>query len=38
MLIKSVPNKDENHYYCIIFLEKCSYQLAKKIAKRILIA
>ena len=28
--IKSVPNKDKNHYYYKIFLEKCSYQLAKK--------
>ena len=30
MHIKSVLNKDENHYYYKIFLEKCSYQLAKK--------
>ena len=30
MLIKSVLNKDKNHYYYKIFLEKCSYQLAKK--------
>ena len=30
ILIKSVLNKDKNHYYCKIFLEKCSYQLAKK--------
>ena len=28
--IKSVPNKDNNHYYYKIVLEKCSYQLAKK--------
>ena len=28
--IKSVLNKDKNHYYHKIFLEKCSYQLAKK--------
>ena len=28
--IKSVLNKDKNHYYYKIFLEKCSYQLAKK--------
>ena len=28
--IKSVLNKDQNHYYYTIFLEKCSYQLAKK--------
>ena len=25
-----VLNKDKNHYYYKIFLEKCSYQLAKK--------
>ena len=30
ILIKSVLNKDKNHYYNNIFLEKCSYQLAKK--------
>ena len=28
--IKPVLNKDKNHYYYKIFLEKCSYQLAKK--------
>ena len=28
--IISVQNKDENHCYYKIFLEKCSYQLAKK--------
>ena len=28
--IKSVLNKDKNHYYFKIFLEKYSYQLAKK--------
>ena len=28
--IKSVLNKDKNHYYYKIFLEKCLYQLAKK--------
>ena len=28
--IKSVLNTDKNHYYYKIFLEKCSYQLAKK--------
>ena len=28
--IKSVINKDKNHYYYKIFLEKCSYELAKK--------
>ena len=30
ILIKSVLNKDKNHYYFKIFLEKCSYQLTKK--------
>ena len=30
ILIKSVLNKDQNHCYYKIFLEKCSYQLAKK--------
>ena len=30
ILIKSVLNKDQNHYYYKIFLQKCSYQLAKK--------
>ena len=30
ILIKSVLNKDKNHYYYMIFLEKCSYQLTKK--------
>ena len=30
ILIKSVLNRDQNHYYYNIFLEKCSYQLAKK--------
>ena len=28
--IKSVLNKDKNHYYYKIFFEKCPYQLAKK--------
>ena len=28
--IKSVLNKDKNHYYCMIFLEKYSYQSTKK--------
>ena len=28
--IKLVINKDKNHYYYKMFLEKCSYQLAKK--------
>ena len=30
MLIKSALNKDKNHHYYKTFLEKCSYQLAKK--------
>ena len=30
ILIKSVLNKDKSHYYHNIFLEKRSYQLAKK--------
>ena len=30
ILIKSDLNKDKNHYYNQIFLEKCSCQLAKK--------
>ena len=30
ILIKSVLNKDKNHYYYNILLEKCLYQLAKK--------
>ena len=30
ILIKSFLNKDKNHYYYSIFLEKCSYQLAGK--------
>ena len=30
ILIKSVLNKDKNHYYCKTILEKCLYQLAKK--------
>ena len=30
IFIKSVLNKDKNHYSDKIFLEKCSYQLAKK--------
>ena len=28
--IKSVFNKDQDHYYYNTFLEKCCYQLAKK--------
>ena len=27
--IKSILNRDKNHYYCKIYLEKCLYQLAK---------
>ena len=30
MLIESVFNKDQNHYYYEILLEKCSHQLAIK--------
>ena len=30
ILIKWVFNKDENHWYYNIFLEKCSYQLDTK--------
>ena len=30
MLIKSALNKDKKHHYYKAFLEKCSYQLAKK--------
>ena len=30
MLIKSILNKDKNHYYCKIFVEKWSCQLTKK--------
>ena len=26
ILIKSALDKNQNHYYCNIFLEKCSYQ------------
>ena len=29
VLIKSVLNKDKNHYYYKILLAKCSYQLTK---------
>ena len=29
MHIKSVLDKDQNHYYNNIFLEKCSYHLTK---------
>ena len=28
--IKSLLNIDKNHCFCYIFLEECSYQLAKK--------
>ena len=31
--VKSVVNKDKNHYYNKIFLERCSYQLAKKVSQ-----
>ena len=30
ILIKSALNKDKNHYYQTMLLEKCLYQLAKK--------
>ena len=30
ILIKSVLNKNENHHFCKIFLEKCLYHLAEK--------
>ena len=30
IIINSVLNKDKNHYCYKMFLEKCSYQLAKK--------
>ena len=30
IVIKTVLNKDKNHYCYKIFLEKCLYQLAKK--------
>ena len=30
ILIKPLLNKDKNQYYCKIFSEKCSFQLAKK--------
>ena len=30
IFIKSVLSKDQIHYHYDIFLEKCSYQLAKK--------
>ena len=30
ILIELVLNKDKYHYYYKMFLEKCSYQLAKK--------
>ena len=29
-LIKSVFKRNQNHYYCNISFEKCSYQLAEK--------
>ena len=33
MHIKSVLNKDKNHYYYKIFLGKCSYQLYTKLSQ-----
>ena len=30
ILIRSVLNKDQNHYYYDTFLEKCLYQLNEK--------
>ena len=30
ILINSYTHKDQNYYYNNVFLEKCSYQLAKK--------
>ena len=35
--IKSVLNKDKNHYYYKIFLEECSYQLVKKTITKVLV-
>ena len=35
--IKSVLNKDKNHYYYKIFLEECSYQLAEKTITKFLV-
>ena len=35
--IKSVLNKDKNHYYYKIFLEECSYQLPKKTITKVLV-
>ena len=29
ILIKSVLNRDKNHYYYKVFIKKCSYRLAK---------
>ena len=31
--IKSIPNKDKNHYYCKIYLEKFLHQLAKRLSQ-----
>ena len=36
LLIKSVFNKDKNHYYYNVFLEKCTYQLAKNYSQKVL--
>ena len=30
ILIQSLLNKNKNHYYYNVFLERCLYQLAKK--------
>ena len=35
ILIKSVLNKDKNHYYCKINLEKYSHELAKKLSPKL---
>ena len=34
IIIKSVLNKDKNYYYHNIFLEKCLFQLAKKLSQK----
>ena len=35
ILIKSALNKDKNHYYYKIFLEKCSNKLDRRRGKRV---
>ena len=35
ILIKSVLNKDKNHYYCKINLENYSHELAKKLSPKL---